>query len=197
MRLLSERGDRVWLTYNRSEERARDLIAKASGSPGLVNARQVNLEAAVETERFVKEVLSEETRVDGFVHCATSVYDAPITGLDFERTAAVTEVMLWSFARIAKLILPRMRRQRYGRLVAVSSLAAHRSSVGNGVYSAAKAALESLVRTIAVECGPKGVAACAIAPGLVNTDLIAKYTRMESIVGRVPLRRMAEPAMML
>ena len=58
VRLLSERGDRVWLTYNRSEERARDLIAKASGSPGLVNARQVNLEAAVETERFVKEVLS-------------------------------------------------------------------------------------------------------------------------------------------
>ncbi|OCB32380.1 short-chain dehydrogenase [Mycobacterium malmoense] len=93
-------------------------------------------------------------------------------------------------------LLPRMAARRYGRVVAVSSVYAHRARTGRVAYSASKAAIEEVVRSVAVEYGPFGVLANCVAPGFVLTDLTYQNNdakQLQALAERIPVGRLAEP----
>jgi 3-oxoacyl-[acyl-carrier protein] reductase len=93
--------------------------------------------------------------------------------------------------RVSRRALGRMIRARWGRIVNVSSAAGLRGSPGQANYSAAKAGLVGMTRTLAVELAPRGVTVNAVAPGFVETALTADVDR--SIVQHVPVRRAGTP----
>jgi len=85
---------------------------------------------------------------------------------------------------------------RYGRVVAVSSVYAHRARLGRVAYSASKASIEEVVRSVAVEYGPFGVLANCVAPGFVLTDLTYQNNdaqQLQALAERIPVGRLAEP----
>lgn len=93
-------------------------------------------------------------------------------------------------------LLPRMAATGYGRVVAVSSIYAHRARPGRAAYSASKASIEEVIRSVAVEYGQSGVLANCVAPGFVLTDLTYQNNdaqQLQELAARVPLRRLAEP----
>lgn len=101
-----------------------------------------------------------------------------------------------SALRILQHVAPNMAQHGGGRIVAISSAYAVRSREGRAAYSASKAALESLIRSVTVEYASFGVLANAVAPGFVDTELTRLNNDEESIarlLERVPVGRLAEP----
>ncbi len=93
---------------------------------------------------------------------------------------------------------PLLTRRPGGRCVVTSSIAAMHGQKLRAAYGAAKAALDGMVRALAVEWGPKGCTVNAIAPGFILTDLAKPYrdanpNRVQAVVDHTPLRRFGEP----
>jgi 3-oxoacyl-[acyl-carrier protein] reductase len=125
----------------------------------------------------------------GFVHSAGVAHDALVPSINLERARTLMDLNFWSFAQIAKLLLPGMMRRRDGRIVAIASIAANVGRRGNGMYSASKGALVSLVRCISAECVSRDVTANCVLPGFVETPMLEKYPP-----GSIPQGCLSQPA---
>jgi 3-oxoacyl-[acyl-carrier protein] reductase len=89
---------------------------------------------------------------------------------DFDDVLATNLTATW---RLAKRVVPKMMRARWGRIVAVSSVAAFAGAAGQANYAASKAGLIGLVRSIAREYGGRGITANVVAPGPIDTDMFS------------------------
>lgn len=117
---------------------------------------------------------------------------ADIAASDFRRLLETNLVAQYELARVAAPHLARAG----GRLVFVSSMVGRQSFLGDPAYVASKGGLEALVRALAVELGPQGITANAIAPGFFRTDVNAEFfaqPRARELVQRIPLQRFGRP----
>jgi NAD(P)-dependent dehydrogenase (short-subunit alcohol dehydrogenase family) len=106
------------------------------------------------------------------------------------------EVNLRGAYRVVRACLPGMRERGYGRIVVVSSGAARGGLPGQVAYSASKAGLGGMVRTIAAENAGRGITANAVLPGMVATDAVLAMPDAvrERVLAALPARRFVEPA---
>ncbi|MGO9734375.1 SDR family NAD(P)-dependent oxidoreductase [Mycobacterium sp.] len=114
-----------------------------------------------------------------------------------ENWSSTQQVNVTSNLQLLQGLLPRMAAAGYGRVVAVSSVYAHRARLGRVAYSSSKAAIEEVVRSVAVEYGRFGVLANCVAPGFVLTDLTYQNNdaaQLQALAERIPVGRLAEPA---
>jgi 3-oxoacyl-[acyl-carrier protein] reductase len=104
------------------------------------------------------------------------------------------QVNFWSFTRIARAVVRPMIRARYGRIVAIGSVAGLQASQGNAAYAASKAALLGYVRALAIETAKRGVTVNYVAPGFVDTEMMAPFAGYRDVTeARVPAARYAAP----
>ncbi len=87
----------------------------------------------------------------------------------------------------------KMLRQRSGAIVNVSSLSGQTGNAGQINYSASKAALIAMTKTLAIEVGPRGIRVNAVAPGLIETEMLSGVPNLEVFKERIPLRRLGRP----
>jgi 3-oxoacyl-[acyl-carrier protein] reductase len=121
-----------------------------------------------DVERLVEGTASELGRLDVVVANAGIARLVPVEELDDERWRQLMEVDLLGVFRCFRAALPHMRRRRFGRLLATSSIAGGFQGWNEHAhYTAAKAGLVGLVRTLAVECGRHGITANCVAPGVI------------------------------
>jgi NAD(P)-dependent dehydrogenase (short-subunit alcohol dehydrogenase family) len=123
------------------------------------------------------------------------VFD-PATDVDDPVWAKVMDTNVTGPLRLARHALPHLV-ERNGAMVCVSSVNARFGMAGSGAYGVSKAALEQLVRVLAVEWGPRGVRVNGVAPGTTATDMIRalrdKPDFMDAMRKGTPLRRIAQP----
>lgn len=106
----------------------------------------------------------------------------------------ILQVNLQSSFRLVSALVPHMVKSSFGRIVAISSAYANRARAGRSAYSASKAGLEALIRTIAIEYANSGLVANSVCPGFVDTDLTRANNskiQMDEIVSRIPIGRLA------
>ena len=104
------------------------------------------------------------------------------------------QVNFWSFTRIAKALMRGMIRAKQGRIVAIGSVAALQGNPGNAAYAASKGALISYCRTLSVETAKRGVTVNVIAPGFIDTDMMAPYAAYrDNMEKQIPAGRFAKP----
>ena len=117
-----------------------------------------------------KELIARVGRVDALVHLVGAFAGGTeVAATDDSTFAKMLDVNLYAFFHIARAVLPGMQQQRSGRVLAIGSRTAVEPVAGLGVYSASKAALVSLVGTIARENKQYGISANAILPGTMDT----------------------------
>ncbi len=137
-------------------------------------------------------VLAAHGPVQVIVHNAGIHQDAPLAGMDFTTWRRVIEVSLHGFyAAVQPLLLP-MIGTRWGRIVAISSVAAKLGNRGQSNYAAAKAGLEGAVRALAREVASRGITVNAVAPGIIASPATASFAAAE-IAALVPMKRRGKP----
>ncbi|HRU06932.1 MAG TPA: SDR family NAD(P)-dependent oxidoreductase, partial [Candidatus Brocadiia bacterium] len=119
-------------------------------------------------------------RLDGFVHCIGVTGDSLFVRQKEEAWEDLLRVNLLSAVSFCRAAARPMLVQRSGSIVAVTSIAASVPSTGQAAYAATKGAMESLVRALAVEFGPKGIRANAIAPGRIESPMTAALHQREA-----------------
>lgn len=107
----------------------------------------------------------------------------------------VIDTNLTATWRLAKRTLPQMMKARWGRVITVSSVGAYVGAPGQSNYAASKAGLIGLTRSIAREYGPRGVTANVIAPGPIETDMLATMPedRRTAMTATIPVGRIGDP----
>jgi NAD(P)-dependent dehydrogenase (short-subunit alcohol dehydrogenase family) len=115
--------------------------------------------------------------------------------MDQTQAERAMQVNYFAFARIARAAVRPMLRARYGRIVAIGSvIGGLTASQGNAAYGASKAALLAYVRTLAIESARRGITVNYIAPGLVDTEMMAPFAAYRAATEtRVPAGRFAAP----
>ena len=192
-RCLASRGWRVF---------AADLDAPEAASKGDAAADVAFLHANVSdrasVDAMVKTVTDAAGRLDALVNCAGITQHQLVADLDDETWQAIVDVHVGGTLRCCRAALPALRDSRHGAVVNFSSVAAHLGRPQRAPYSAAKAGIEALTRTLAVEWAPHGVRVNAVAPGWIRTRLVQKQldaglSRTDRILEHIPLARMGEP----
>ena len=107
----------------------------------------------------------------------------------------VLEVNLGACFRLARGALRTMMRQRWGRIISISSVVGHTGNPGQANYAAAKAGLAGVTRSLALEVATRGITVNAVAPGLIETAMTARLqgSQREAMLSRVPVARIGTP----
>lgn len=188
---LTKSGYDVDFVYSRDSEEI-EKICQFGSDKNQVTAYQCDLAQEQEVESLCQE-FENKGAYWGFVHCAGITNDSLSATLELEASKRLMQINFWSFVEIAKTLLRPMMRNKSGRILAVSSVAALQGSKGNGIYSASKSALNAYIRVIASEFSRKGVLANCIAPGFVNTDMLSPYaSNFDEIASCIPVNRIGQ-----
>lgn len=141
-----------------------------AGSGGRCLTAEVDVRQSGDVDAAVDRTVSAFGSIDIVVANAGIARKARPDQLDDDAWGAVLDVDLNGAWRCFRAALPHMRRARYGRLLATSSVAGTvQAWTAHPHYTAAKAGLVGLIRTLAVEYGPDGITANAVAPGVIDT----------------------------
>jgi 3-oxoacyl-[acyl-carrier protein] reductase len=191
---LVEHGFAVDFTYRASSEAADRLVAElATAHPGCdVTARHLDL-----ADKGSLDIACEAIEAAGYfglVHNAGQPYDALAAMMAQDKAEAAMQVNFWSLTRLAKAVLRSMIRARAGRIVAIGSVAALQGNPGNAAYAATKGALLSYCRTLAIETAKRGIAVNYVAPGFIDTEMMAPYAPYRAQMEKqIPAGRFAAP----
>lgn len=169
---------------------------------GHVETAVVDLAAPSEVVDFAAS--RADGTVDGLVLAAGIHSSTPVAGVDPAIDRRAFAVNVESAVLLVSGLLPALRRSAHPRIVAVTSVHTDRAEAGSLAYSASKAALGSVVRTLAVELAPDGVLVNAVAPGFVDTAMsllpdgtpehrTPGFSAVYLDGGRLPLGRPARP----
>jgi 3-oxoacyl-[acyl-carrier protein] reductase len=183
------------VNYVRDSERAKETLALVEDQGGEGICVQADVSERADVERCFKEIEDALGHVGVLVNNAGVRADALSLTLTDGAWQRVLDINLFGTFACCRRALRPMVRAGWGRIVNVSSIAALRGSPGQLNYSAAKAGVEGLTKTLAREVARKGITVNSVAPGLVTTDLTADLPegRVSELTGEIPVGRAAAP----
>lgn len=192
---LAAAGADVVVNYHRSAEAAATVVDEITAG----GRRALAVGADVADETAVKQLLAETTEflggLDIVVNNAGLVRDKYLNYMTLDEWSEMVDVCLRGTFLVTKHATRALLRSPAGRVVNISSVAGLAGDMQRANYAAAKAGLIGLTKTTARELARRGVTANAIAPGMVETELIAELaeTRREAMLERIPLGRFGQP----
>lgn len=190
---LARAGWRVIVHAGGHRERADAVAAAIRAGGGRAEVAVFDVTDGDAT-RDVVAALGEADPILALVHGAGVHDDAPLAGMREEQWRRVIDVSLHGFFHVVQPLLLPMARARFGRIVAVSSLAATLGNRGQVNYAAAKSALHGAVKSLAREMASRGVTANAVAPGIIEGGMTRGLFAPEQVREMVPAGRMGTPA---
>lgn len=189
---LAAQGAHVVLTYVKGEEEARKVVEGITSRGGKAEAIGFDVSDMKATEEAVAAVAKRLGRLDIMVANAGIAIDGLVLRVkeeDIDRTFAVNLKGAIACARAATKV---MMRARAGRVIFLSSVVGEAGNGGQAVYSASKAALLGLTKTLAKEYASRGITVNAVSPGFIETDMTAGVITgevKEKMLEAIPLGR--------
>jgi len=198
--VLAEAGADVVITYRHDARSARET----ADAVGRIGRRALAFQADVSDINAMARVVEEANTRLGTIDLCVSNAGVPSPGTAVADTdpadfRGVVEVHLIGAFNCARAVLPGMRRLGRGDLIFISSEVTAKYPSGRGPYTAAKAGIEALARTVALEERTNGIRANCIAPGVVNTGYAEKaarrrgFTSVAELAMAMPFGRLATP----
>ncbi len=191
-RCLAMAGRYVYVHANtgmaRAEEVARDIVA-TGGSASAVAFDLTDPEA---TAAGIIQILTGGP-IEILINNAGIHDDAVLPGMRRDQWSRVIDVSLNGFFNVTQPLLMPMIRQRWGRIVNISSVAAVAGNRGQTNYAAAKAGLHGATRSLALELASRGITVNTVAPGIIASPMADKVFSAEQIARLVPMKRAGTP----
>ena len=192
---LARGGANVVLCYAGNEAAANDTIAACEALGAKALAIRCNVAEAGEVKALMDAAVKTFGRIDILVNNAGITRDGLLMMMKDEDFDAVINANLKGTFLCMKAVSRLMMRQRYGRIVNLSSVVGLRGNAGQTAYAASKAGVIGLTKSLAKELASRGVTANAVAPGYIATDMTAALPEAAraDMVQQIPAARPGQP----
>ncbi len=186
----------VLFNYNRAADEAEKTRALVTAAGGEAVGLQMDVSVESQVKAFFDEAISQAGRIDVLVNNAGVTRDGLIVRMKSEHWDTVLDTNLKGAFNCTKFAAKAMMKQRYGRIINITSVVGAAGNPGQANYVAAKAGIIGLTKAVARELAPRGITANAVAPGFVETDMtrdLPEKTR-SAMLTQIPLGRPAQVA---
>jgi 3-oxoacyl-[acyl-carrier protein] reductase len=190
---LAEQGASVVINYVRGEAQAQDVAQAIAAKGGKAEIAGFDVADPAACEEAIAQVAKRHGRLDIAVSNAGISIDGLILRLKPEDILRTLNVNVGGAFAVARAATKVMMRARVGRVIFISSVVGEAGNAGQTAYSASKAALLGLTRSLAREYVARGITVNAVAPGYVDTDMTRALTpeQRENVLKSVPAGRVA------
>lgn len=188
---LAANGMNIVVNYSGNEEAALETVKLCKEAGVEAVAIKANVASMEECKALVDETVNVFGTIDVLVNNAGITKDKLIISMTEEDFDAVIDTNLKGTFNMCKLVSKIMIKQRSGRIVNMSSVVGVSGNAGQVNYSASKAGVIGITKSLAKEVASRGVTVNAIAPGMIETDMTAKLADSvkEAMVKAIPLQR--------
>jgi 3-oxoacyl-[acyl-carrier protein] reductase len=195
VKAFAAEGAKVAFVYKGSQAAADGLVKEINESGGTAIALQADVSDAAAAQQCVEQVEKEWGRFDILVNNAGVIKDDLFIRMEPEAWHAVLQTNLGGTYNFCRAVAYTLMKQRRGRIINISSVAAEHVNPGQTNYSASKGAINALTRALAVELASRNVTVNAIAPGFVETDMSeAVRNKAGDLIKKfIPMRRLGQP----
>ncbi|MBI1820624.1 MAG: 3-oxoacyl-[acyl-carrier-protein] reductase [Nitrospirae bacterium] len=178
------------VNFEKAKQAADDLISRGKKAV----AFKVNVASSNEVKEMVGQAMAVWNKIDILVNNAGITRDGLILRMKEEDWTLVMDINLKGTFLCIKEVLPKMAKQRFGRIINISSIVGAMGNPGQANYVASKAAVVGLTKTVAREYASRGITVNAVAPGFIETamtDVLHEQTR-EELIRQIPQGRMGK-----
>jgi 3-oxoacyl-[acyl-carrier protein] reductase len=192
---LGGAGAKVAVNYNASEGPAREVVDAITSEGGEALAVKADVSKAEEVDGMMNSLVKEWGQIDIIVNNAGITRDNLLMRMTEEEWNAVLETNLLSAFYCTKAVMRPMLRNRWGRIISLSSIVGAQGNLGQANYAAAKAGLMAFTKSVAREVASRNITANAIAPGFVETDITAVLPQevKDAMLKAIPAERYGAP----
>ena len=193
---LAANGAAVIVNYNGSKERADEVVKEIEAAGGTAEAIQCNVAEFQASEEMVKSILANYKKVDILVNNAGITRDGLLMRMPEEDYDAVLDTNLKGTFNMIRHLSRSFLKQRSGKIINLSSVSGVMANAGQANYSASKAGVIGLTKSVARELASRGVCVNAIAPGFIDTEMTQAMPEeaQNGLKQMIPLGRMGEAA---
>lgn len=191
---LGKEGAFVVVNYNGSKECAEDVVREIKENGGDAVAIGCDVSNFAQCETFINNVISEYKRVDILINNAGITRDGLLMKMSEEDFDAVLDTNLKGAFHCMKFVSRQMLKQRSGRIISISSVSGVLGNAGQANYSASKAGIIGLTKSVARELASRGITVNAVAPGFIHTEMteVLPEAVKEAAVSQIPLKKFGE-----
>ena len=189
---LAQQGMHIIVHAASRPQRAEQVAASIIESGGSAESICFDVTNA-EASRMVLENELADRPIQVIVSNAGIHDDAPLAGMSSEQWHRVIDVSLHGFYNVTQPLLLPMMRTRWGRVIAMSSIAGQLGNRGQANYAAAKAGLHGAIKSLSQELASRGVTANIVAPGIIQGEMTDNIFDKETIKKMVPAQRAGTP----
>ncbi|AUC62219.1 3-oxoacyl-[acyl-carrier-protein] reductase FabG [Cyanobacterium sp. HL-69] len=189
---LGEEGASIVVNYASNSEAADKVVAEITEGGGSAIAIKADVSNPEEVDNLFKEAVKQFGKIDILVNNAGITRDTLMLRMKLEDWQQVINLNLTGVFLCCKAVSKMMLKQRSGKIINISSVAGQMGNPGQANYSAAKAGVIGLTKTLAKEFASRGVTVNAVAPGFIETDMTSGL-EADEILKFIPLARYGKP----
>lgn len=188
---LAQRGAKVVINYNSNSAAADEVVKQIEANGGEAIAVQANVADFDQAEALIKSAVDTYGQIDILVNNAGITRDNIIARLKEDDWDAVIGTNLKSAWNCCKHVTRPMMRKRYGRIINVTSVSGVAGQIGQTNYSASKAGMIGLTKSLAREVATRNITVNAVAPGFVETEMTEELDEAltQQIIDHTPMQR--------
>jgi len=191
---LAARGMKVVGTAT-TDDGAAKITAALAQYAGCKGAR-LDVNDAAAAEALIDAIAKEHGALHVLVNNAGITRDTLAMRMKDDDWDAVLDTNLKAVFRMSRAVMRTMMKQRYGRIVSITSVVGASGNPGQANYAAAKAGVAGMTRALARELGSRGITVNCVAPGFIETDMTAALPedQQKALLGQIPLGHLGKPA---
>lgn len=186
---LAAQGMRVYGTATSKEgaNKITEALSSYTGCKGCI----LNVTDTQATEELLQEILASEGALHILINNAGITKDGLAMRMKDEDWNAVLDTNLNALFRLTRMVIRPMMKQRYGRIINITSVVGASGNSGQANYAAAKAGVAGMTRALAQELGSKNITVNCVAPGFISTDMTATLPEniQNTMLEKIPLQR--------
>ena len=188
---LAANGAFVYVNYNGSQARADEVVNEITAAGGQAEAIQCDVADFDKCKEMIDKIIAEKGRIDILVNNAGITRDDLLMKMSEDEFDAVISTNLKGCFNTIRHASRYLLKQRAGKIINMSSVSGVAGNAGQANYSAAKAGVIGLTKSVAKELSSRGINCNAIAPGFIETEMTAAMTdkAKEATIAAIPLGR--------
>ncbi len=192
---LADEGQDIVVNYRSDEKAAKETASEIEGKGVRAFLYRFDVSSASEVKESFKAILKECGRIDVLVNNAGITRDNITVLMKPEEWDAVIKTNLTGVYLCSQAVIKPMMKQKWGRIVNITSVVGFLGNPGQANYAAAKAGIVGFTRSLARELASRGITVNAVAPGYIETDMTASLPEKvrEELLSRIPVGYIGHP----